>query len=473
MRITALSFPGWTTFARIVPGTTHWPGWRLSSDRTPSSPGRTCSELSRLSRNAVIARKRTTCSRCTASCESTVEVRRSRRCFSMSKRVSSSLAFSWASVTSLREKPPITVSESATAASRVAWRYRVRVDATTPACVRRAPCRLVRKFTRSPSAAVSWRCASSASIWTSGFASSSSTVFACTGMPGWTKMRSTRAGVSAEIQRMCSGTSVPGPRTSRTIVPRRTPSSDTISRSTLGAAGFKLASRIVMRRRPPAATPPCTYRLRFLVGARGMSTGSRQGTDRTRPPCRLTRDLGRDCVWSLLCDRSVVGLSRPRSRELSDDVACGSQVRVLPRELTRQQLRASWPRVWPNRYRGGWEAIRFSRQSGRPGAGARADDDERLAVEEPHCVRLERGVADLITVVNTHDTRVTSDPKPNQRLGVQHRHTRAVLHGHRDERQIVPVRPDPRTVGSERDACRRTGGLHLRRHRHLPRPYSH
>jgi hypothetical protein len=52
-------------------------------------------------------------------------------------------------------------------------------------------------------------------------------------------MRSTRAGVSAEVQRMCSGTSVPGPRTSRNIVPQRTASSETISRSTLGAAGFQ------------------------------------------------------------------------------------------------------------------------------------------------------------------------------------------------------------------------------------------
>src|SRR2546425_7306656 len=95
-----------------------------------------------------------------------------------------------------------------------------------------------------------------------------------------------------------------------------------------------------MRRRPPAATPPCTYRLRFLVGARGMSTGSRQGTDRTRPPCRLTRDLGRDCVWSLLCDRSVVGLSRPRSRELSDDVACGAPA---SRHLSGQRVAGSSP----------------------------------------------------------------------------------------------------------------------------------
>src|SRR5437867_579312 len=93
---------------------------------------------------------------------------------------------------------------------------------------------------------------------------------------------------------------------------------------------------------------------------------------------------------------------------------------------------SSWPRVWPNRYRGGWEAIRFRRQCGRPRPGARADDDERLAVEEPHGFRLERGVADLIAVVDAHDPRVTSDPKLNQRLGVRHRHTRAVPHRHRD-----------------------------------------
>ena len=44
----------------------------------------------------------------------------------------------------------------------------------------------------------------------------------------------------AGIQRMSSGTSVPRPRTSRTMGPRLTESIHTVARSTVGAAGFKL-----------------------------------------------------------------------------------------------------------------------------------------------------------------------------------------------------------------------------------------
>ena len=53
-------------------------------------------------------------------------------------------------------------------------------------------------------------------------------------------MRSTVASVVAVIQRMSSGTSVPGPRTERSISPRFTVSCHTVARSTVGAAGFSL-----------------------------------------------------------------------------------------------------------------------------------------------------------------------------------------------------------------------------------------
>ena len=45
-----------------------------------------------------------------------------------------------------------------------------------------------------------------------------------TGVPGWITMRSTRPSVAAGIQRISSGTSVPRPRTCRTIGPRFTAS---------------------------------------------------------------------------------------------------------------------------------------------------------------------------------------------------------------------------------------------------------
>ena len=90
----------------------------------------------------------------------------------------------------------------------------------------------------SASALASWRSASSAWSCTSGLDSSSSSVSASTGAPGRTWMRSTRPAVSAVSQRMCSGTSVPGPFTWRSIGPRLTVSIHTPLFSTDGAAGL-------------------------------------------------------------------------------------------------------------------------------------------------------------------------------------------------------------------------------------------
>ena len=59
-----------------------------------------------------------------------------------------------------------------------------------------------------------------------------------TSAPGRRRIRSTRPCVVAGIQRMSSGTSVPEPRTCRTIGPRFTVSIHTVARSTPGAAGF-------------------------------------------------------------------------------------------------------------------------------------------------------------------------------------------------------------------------------------------
>ena len=65
-----------------------------------------------------------------------------------------------------------------------------------------------------------------------------SSVSAFTVAPGRRWMRSTRPAVSAVIQRMCSGTRVPGPFTARSIAPRRTVSIHTPLFSTDGAAGL-------------------------------------------------------------------------------------------------------------------------------------------------------------------------------------------------------------------------------------------
>jgi hypothetical protein len=79
--------------------------------------------------------------------------------------------------------------------------------------------------------------------------------------------------VSALTQRICSGTSVPGARTCRTMVPRRTVSIHSVARSTLGAAGSRRVSATLT---PTMATRPrpAPMYLPFLdFGARAMSNG--------------------------------------------------------------------------------------------------------------------------------------------------------------------------------------------------------
>jgi hypothetical protein len=82
------------------------------------------------------------------------------------------------------------------------------------------------------------------------------TVFGSTIAPARSTMRSTRPAVVAEIHRMSSGTSVPDPRTSRSICPRLTVSTHTVARSTLGAAGFSRETPTVMPATTMRATAP-------------------------------------------------------------------------------------------------------------------------------------------------------------------------------------------------------------------------
>ena len=71
-------------------------------------------------------------------------------------------------------------------------------------------------------------------------------MFGSTTAPARRMIRSTRPCVVAEIQRMSSGTSVPEPRTWRSIWPRLTVSTQTVARSTLGAAGLSRDTPTVM-----------------------------------------------------------------------------------------------------------------------------------------------------------------------------------------------------------------------------------
>ena len=82
-------------------------------------------------------------------------------------------------------------------------------------------------------------------------------------------IRSTRPCVDAGTHRRASstGTSVPRPRTWRTIGPRFTVSTQTVARSTVGAAGFNRASTTDTAAMTMTATAPSMICLRFLACA--------------------------------------------------------------------------------------------------------------------------------------------------------------------------------------------------------------
>ena len=116
-----------------------------------------------------------------------------------------------------------------------------------------------------------------------------STVSASTRVPGCTTMRSTRPSVAAGIQRISSGTSVPRPRTCRTIGPRFTVSMTTAERATVGAAGLRRDTPRVVTRMKSAAPPPMAswrVRRRRAAWGRGMSMAvlllNTRATDRGR-----------------------------------------------------------------------------------------------------------------------------------------------------------------------------------------------
>ena len=117
---------------------------------------------------------------------------------------------------------PSVANRSAAAAARFASSYSVRAEATALCWASAAVESVASRFASPCSASVSWRSASSDSSWTSGFERSSSTVPASTFSPARAWMRSTRPAVTAGIQRICSGTSAPVPRTWRSIPPRFT-----------------------------------------------------------------------------------------------------------------------------------------------------------------------------------------------------------------------------------------------------------
>ena len=84
---------------------------------------------------------------------------------------------------------------------------------------------------------------------------------------GSVTMRSTVASVAAVTQRMSSGTSVPGPRTCRSIGPRLAESRQVVAASTVGAAGFNCARPTVTSTPTSRAATPKMMRLTFFFFA--------------------------------------------------------------------------------------------------------------------------------------------------------------------------------------------------------------
>ena len=104
-----------------------------------------------------------------------------------------------------------------------------------------------------------------------------SSVFGDTVTPARTGICSMRPAVTAAMMRMCSGTSVPAARTSRSSSPRFTESTQSVARSTPGAAGFSLLMPSDTTTMPTIPAPQRMYCFFFERGSRLISTRSVYG----------------------------------------------------------------------------------------------------------------------------------------------------------------------------------------------------
>src|SRR6202521_940453 len=170
----------------------------------------------------------------------------------------------------------------------------------------------------SASAPFACNSASCALCSNSGLVNSNITSPASTFVPGQIKIFSTLPSVFAGIQRISSGTSVPRPRTCRTIGPRFTVSIQTLERSTLGAAGFKRDKANVASINPTALPEIIKIRrFRFFAAtpSRGTSMEERLGV----------KPLGLTIVESSsFCDCGVTSsLKRQRAAEFDHRTRAG------------------------------------------------------------------------------------------------------------------------------------------------------
>ncbi len=206
---------------------------------------------------------------CASSCARTLSSDTLTRSFSSCARVRSD---SERTVDCLRmrlETRPSLARSSLTSRSRRACSKSASTVAATERWLRRSVSRRARKLAMSASDARSWVSASSSCCCSCGSASSRITVSAVTSAPGRRMMRSTRPCVAEASQRRASstGTSVPRPRTWRNIAPRFTVSTQTVARSTEGAAGLRRDSATETPTTSTATTAPMRMRLRLFSWA--------------------------------------------------------------------------------------------------------------------------------------------------------------------------------------------------------------
>ena len=211
MRSSALSRSGFTTLASSAPGVTHWPSSSGSSERTPSSGDFTFIESTCFWRKETTALRRSICASCARTWSRRLPFITSSRCASICMRFCSSCALSICWFNSTSERTPfrfLNASALRFASASSVWRV-----AMVDCCASSWVLRVLRRLMRSARAWASCLSASSAWSITSGLESSMSVVPASMRAPGRSGSRSMRPAVSAVIQRICSGTRLPGPFT--------------------------------------------------------------------------------------------------------------------------------------------------------------------------------------------------------------------------------------------------------------------
>ena len=115
-------------------------------------------------------------------------------------------------------------------------------------------------------------------------------------------MRSMRPWTVPEIQRMSSGTSLPAPRTSRTIGPRFTVPNQTVLAGAVGEAGLRpLTTKVIATTAAPPSTASTIRRIFFRLRIFGIALDIHGHAD---DPCKSVSRLAQR--RKILADRGLI-----------------------------------------------------------------------------------------------------------------------------------------------------------------------